>query len=82
MSLEGPTTSPDASGQPAAASPAAILDAMLQTGNLQLNCADGQLMVMKEVLALASPDVLAGAVEAAQGTISGRSIHAQQCAQH
>lgn len=70
MSSEGPTTSPDALGQPAAASTASILDATLQNGNLQLHCDDGQLLVMKDVLVLASPDVLAGAVELAQGQLS------------
>lgn len=45
---------------------AAVLDDMLQGGDLQLTCDDGSLTVHSQVLALASPDVLAGAAEAAQ----------------
>lgn len=47
---------------------ASFLDVMLEKGDLQLICEDGGILVHGTILALASPEVLAGAVEAAAGT--------------
>lgn len=43
------------------------LDVLLQTGDIQLVCDDGELTAHSQILAAASPEVLAGAIEAAQG---------------
>lgn len=50
-----------------------MLENMLQTGDLQLQCSDGALLVKSQVLELASPEVMAGAVEAAKGPVRGSS---------
>lgn len=44
----------------------AVLENMLQTGDLQLECSDGSLLVQSQVLELASPEVLTGYIETAK----------------
>lgn len=57
----------------------AVLDAMMQSGDLQLECSDGSLTVHSQVLMLASPEELAGAVEAARGQVPVGSATANTC---
>lgn len=55
----------------------AALEGMLQSGDLQLVTSDGALTVHSQVLVLASPDVLAGAVESAKA--NGAKGVSQNC---